>query len=335
MVLEVYERAASSAEEVSAGVLICACGETYPIWRGVPRMRLDDAARLPAGFVQAFGERLAAAACVDGTAWDNVLDMQWPLAQDGDVAWEMDLGTRTAYFCQELRLSRDAARGVRILDAGCGDGSVSASIAALGYDVVAFDYSVSVERAEEQKKDSAGGGRVHYLQADVRHPPFARGAFDAVYAGAVIHYTPDARQAFEALAGVVKADGRMFVSLARRDLPPSARLKALFIQTMRLFVRRLPLPSMKVVCFGYALAQQALLRVQHAVGLRKHRKIVPVWVKARDSFDTFATPYYHRHVPAEVESWFRAAGFPAVVDATMPPLKPFGFGMLGFRDRAG
>jgi hypothetical protein len=68
------------------------------------------------------------------------------------------------------------------------------------------------------------------------------------------------------------------------------------------------------------------------VGLKKHRKLLPVWLKARDFFDTFATAYAHRHAPAEVESWFREAGFSKVQDATVPILQPMGFGMLGWRN---
>src|SRR5260370_31004641 len=107
-----------------------------------------------------------------------------------------------------------------VLDAGCGNGTLSAAAARAGAYVVGIDYSTSVERAEQHKAEFAGGNapRIQYVQGDVQHPPFAPGVFDVVYSDGVLHHTDDTKRSFDALSRVVKPGGRMFVWLYRSDL---------------------------------------------------------------------------------------------------------------------
>ena len=63
----------------------------------------------------------------------------------------------------------------------------------------------------------------------------------------------------------------------------------------------------------------------------KTRRIVPLWLKAVNLYDTFTPLYNHQHVLSEVISWFREAGFAEAVETTIPSLGNMGFGILGAR----
>ena len=219
--LKVYAHVADSDEAVQAGLLTCAtCGMLYAIWRGVPRMNLEEDFRLPRGFVAEYKDRLGEdvpTSTIWKQKWEtNAYDVSWSLDYDGACTWGLDLATRLSYFYHYLQVPPGSLKGQRILDAGCGNGVLSAALAKDGPEVVAFDYSDIVVRAETTRQRTGQDGRVHYLQADVRYPPFADASFDVIYSDGVIHYTGDTRAAFHSLACLVKQHGRLFVSVSRR-----------------------------------------------------------------------------------------------------------------------
>ena len=85
--------------------------------------------------------------------------------------------------------------GERILDLGCGDGVLSARLAALGCTVVGIDADPDMVRAAQALGVDA-------RLADGRHLPFA-GEFDAVFSNAALHWMNDDPDAV--IAGVARA----------------------------------------------------------------------------------------------------------------------------------
>lgn len=85
----------------------------------------------------------------------------------------------------------DDLRGMRILDAGCGTGALSALAAGRGAEVVAIDVSPTlVKLAGERLNLGESTGSVQFKVGDMRDP--ALGEFDWVVAmDSLIHYQPD------------------------------------------------------------------------------------------------------------------------------------------------
>ncbi len=115
-----------------------------------------------------------------------------------------------------------APAGARVLDVGCGDGFLSARLAAQGCDVVGLDLDEGVlERARRRWPDAG----VSWLQGDVLTYPFAPGEFDAVLSNAALHHLPDTAEALRRFAALVRPGGRVgVVGFARnsvRDWPLS------------------------------------------------------------------------------------------------------------------
>jgi len=329
-----------STREISAGLLACACGANYPIWRGVPRMLMPGSRMLPEDYLHQFQSRLYVDAPQLLSEAKNQkatrgysFDVQWSMYEYGELTWELDLSTRVKYAYEYLRTAPGSLHGTLMLDAGCGNGTLAAGLAASGPEVVGMDYSESVERAEREKARFAGEAaeRVHYVQGDVQHPPFAPATFDVIYSDGVLHHTPNTFESFKALAPLVSPGGRFFVWLYRSDLAPIYNVKMRTAKCLQVLLRPLPLSALKTLCFAGAAILLVRLRILHLLGNRK-RRIVPLRLKAVNLFDTLTPRYYHLHTPGEVEGWFSTLGFPGPIETSISALSHGGFGILGRRE---
>ena len=92
------------------------------------------------------------------------------------------------------------AAGERILDLGCGDGALTAKLAALGCVVVGVDASEAQVRATH-----ARGLRSVVCQVEAL--PFVE-RFDAVFSNAVLHWVRDQHAALECIARALRPGGR-------------------------------------------------------------------------------------------------------------------------------
>ena len=98
------------------------------------------------------------------------------------------------------------AEGERILDVGCGAGSLSFALAKAANlrEIVAIDYSpVFVEEAIRRNSDP----RIKFRQADACDLPFGDGAFDRALALLVLHFVPEAGKAVAEMRRVVRPGG--------------------------------------------------------------------------------------------------------------------------------
>ncbi|MDZ7361396.1 MAG: methyltransferase domain-containing protein [candidate division KSB1 bacterium] len=336
--LKIYHE---DSAEVIAGLLICGCGEKFPVHRGVPRMFLSAKHGVAPDFVNEFAGQLQTDApeflsrAQHWSAKDFSFSAQWENYEYSDETWEIKLADRVRFFYRYLKTPLGALNGALVLDAGCGNGTLSAALAASGPEIVAVDFSTSVERAHRHRaafaKDRAD--HVHYVQADLQQPPFSRNTFDIIYSDGVLHHTPDTRTSFNALAPLVKSGGKFFVWLYRKDLSLYFRLKAVIILIIRTVLRRFPRPLRSAFCFAVAALMLVVLRLWRWLGFKSRRKIIPLKLKATNLMDTFTPQFKHEHTPAEVKPWFEAQGFRDVEDTTIYELRlgDFGFGMLGVK----
>lgn len=342
LALLLYE-ASESPGEISSGLLRCSCSAKFPIWRGVPRMLMPRERIIPPPFVAQFSNLLRRDAPEllqtdepRRQATKFSFDTQWSMYQFGELTWELNLSTRVNYVYQYLDIPRRGLDGKILLDAGCGNGTLSAALAASGARVVALDYSECVERAEVEKHRFAGAAadRLDYVQGDLQHPPFASESFDAVYSDGVLHHTPNTKHSFVAVAPLVKQGGRLFVWLYRSDLKPAYKAKIAAIRLMRAGMRPLPTPIVKALCYIGAVILLTRLRILRLMGMQT-RRIIPVWLKALNLHDTLTPRFNHHHIPAEVMSWFQEVGFSRVSETTISSLGQTGFGIVGIRASLG
>lgn len=94
--------------------------------------------------------------------------------------------------------------GQRVLDAGCGDGQVTATMTAAGT-VVGLDFSRTMAAR-------ARGRGLHTVCGDLTAPPFALGSFDVVVCAEAMTLLPEPLAALPGLARLVKPGGRLVIS---------------------------------------------------------------------------------------------------------------------------
>src|SRR5262244_4540498 len=104
------------------------------------------------------------------------------------------------------------ARGLKVLEIGCGLGTDGAQFAAAGADYTGIDLTqASIELA--RKRFELSGLKGEFWVADAERLDFAAETFDLVYSHGVLHHTPDIEAAVREIHRVLKPAGRAMVML--------------------------------------------------------------------------------------------------------------------------
>src|SRR5437016_7186283 len=103
------------------------------------------------------------------------------------------------------RLAPDA----RVLDVGCGPGTITADLAARvpGGDVTGIDAAADVLAQARQEAERRGQRNVTFGTGDVYHLDFADGTFDVVHAHQVLQHLTDPVAALREMRRVCRPDG--------------------------------------------------------------------------------------------------------------------------------
>ena len=272
----------------------CASGHSFEVVDGVPVL-------IP-GFDKA-------AASISGS-----FGREWSYFRHGvDRTWSQTVDERRSDFLRHVALEPDDLIGKRVLDAGCGNGMLSAAIAEFDTEMYACDLSPSVHLAARYFSDSP----VSYLQANLMQHPFKPESLDIVYCAGVLHHTPDTRKTFDGVADMVAPSGRLFVWLYH-EMP---ELKQRVRTKVRSGVARLPEPVRHGVAVGFAAKKTA------TGALKGEEKLN--WQETLIGTHDFWTPRYRwEHTQDELSKWFAERGF---IDVQVTEVGVNGFGAVAVR----
>lgn len=299
----------SWAREIVEGSLSCACGAGYPIRAGVPRM-LPDLAERAAG-----GQSASAVPAANGTSAGSARTREcyaylWRFKAER-IGWQHKPDHERSLFLRNMSVVAGELGGRTLLDAGCGDGRFTASLAELGLETIGIDLSEGVEVGAGNTRDPL----VHYVQGDLLHPPFRRASFDYVWSFGVLHHTPDPRRAFSECAALLSPGGRLFVWLY--DGAPKGRSALIRLS------QRAPLPVKRLVSRVLELGNRfkRALGGGNSVTTEQTTDEVYFW-----NLDMYGPEHRYLQSSADVRRWFDGLGFSNV---TPRERMEFGFGMTG------
>ncbi len=183
-------------------------GARFPIRKGIPRFVPED------NYASSFGR-------------------QWNKFRESQLDSASGAGRSTARFDAELGWDSRLLRGKWLLDAGCGAGRFAEIAAARGAEVVALDYSSSVEAAA---KTLAPFANADVVQGNMLEPPFKKGVFSYAYSIGVIQHTPDPQGAIRQLIPLLEPGGQYGLTIYGRK--PWTKLNSKYL--IRPLTRRLP-----------------------------------------------------------------------------------------------
>lgn len=142
-----------------------------------------------------------------GDALQRLTPEQVPMGAD-QQHWNPESYKRWAAYVPEFGRDLigllDPCPGERVLDLGCGEGTLTAHMAACGCSVLGVDRDAGFVKATRQRGLSA-------LQADARRlagPKLPAGSFDAVFSSAVLHWIPEAAAVVANVRRLLRDGGR-------------------------------------------------------------------------------------------------------------------------------
>ena len=313
-------------EEILEGALACVCGLVYPVIDGIPRMIRNAREEYPEFFSR---HGLAGAPPVpaqSGRSGDSQpasdrrsaksFRLQWTMYQEGDHTWfKDDAGLRKKEFLYNLGTTAEELRGKTLLDAGCGNGELTRSVAEYGPEIVAMDFSRSVEGARKRlfERGFPVSHRVHYLQGNVLELPLRPQSFDFVHSSGVLHHTPSTYRAFRSVSRAPKPGGKLYVQLYRRRPAWIHLINA----SLRAVTTKMPLGLLYGLCYAATPVHSALSRLMHALRGEPAPPRATARERAVQMFDNYSPRYQYRHTVPEIMELFRSEGYEDLQDVTL------------------
>ncbi|KAK0921270.1 hypothetical protein LTS16_004903 [Friedmanniomyces endolithicus] len=114
-----------------------------------------------------------------------------------------------AYLLPSLSALATSTPSLKLLDVGCGSGTISTSLAALipSGSVTATDISPAILARAADLAAQAGVSNIVFQEADIYALPFADGTFDVVHASMVLSHLSDPVGAYREMLRVAKPNG--------------------------------------------------------------------------------------------------------------------------------
>jgi len=216
---------------------------------------------------------------------------EWSIYDYNDKTWGLNVEERKKIFLRDMDVIPEKLRNKIILDAGCGNGTLSMGLSDFGMRVVAMDI-IDLRRI---KKEIKANSNVHFIQGSVLEPPLKLGLFDFVFSSGVIHHTPDPKKAFRELIKLVKIGGKIYIWVYRKKKGP----KDLIIYSISRITSRLPISFQNLIYSLFTMIFRTI-EIFNRKKIKKNRTERMVWF-----YDSLSPRYQSRHSLEEIFSWFK------------------------------
>lgn len=301
------------SSEILEGALICKKRHKFSIKGGIPRFVIDKK-RLFTRNNESFSSK-----------WKNYnqthLAKKWISIHD---RWFLErFGWKTRKKLRKFLNTRST-----ILDAGTGVGS-GVKLLSLNpkSQVFAIDAAEGIDFAY---KKYGVAKNIHFLQADIRAPPFKKGFFDFICSDQVLHHTKDTESSFKILAKLLNKNGVISIYVYKVKGPMRE-----FIDD---FIRRSTINMTEKQCAEFskdmATLGKSLTQINKKITIPRDIPLlqikagtydvqrfiywnflkcwwsadVPFEQSVATNYDWYFPEYAYRHTPEQVRKWFVDTG---------------------------
>lgn len=308
--------------EIEAGLLLCSCGQFFPIINHIPRILMGELRKsiyhqFPDFFVK-YKELLPVEGFKD-IDYDKLQKKKtlksfsylWSKYPRNLNEWEKNF---KFYFepLGDINMLRDKT----ILDAGCGNGRHTYCASKYAKEIIAFDLSQSVDMAYHYNKDNHN---VHFFQADIYNLPLRKNLFEFIFSIGVLHYLPFPEKGFKKLIGLLKEGSGILVYVYHSF--PKTHLNFYLVKLtnfMRRFTTKMPHKLLYFLSYPVAVLSYLIFVIPYIIltkifrikrltqtnwPLKLYSKY-PFNVLINDTFDRFSPPLEHRYSKQEILDWY-------------------------------
>ena len=298
--------------EVDHGQLACQQGHVFPIIHGVPSFT--------ASFHEERHEAISESASTGSTIHAS-FSTEWSHFDYNDRTWARDIDDRAELFLKEIGCSAEELGGKTVLDAGCGNGSLSRAVNRFGCEVLAADISDSVDKAYRYFA-ARGNDRTHFIKANLAQHPFSNATFDIIYSSGVLHHNPNTRAALVSLIKALKPGGKIYIWVYHKIPGVKHGLKQMLRSCLA------PLPNPLKHTFVRLWLPQAMLRqyLRTILGIKGPQDHLRWRERLILLLDHYTPRYRWEHTQEEVHTWYGDLG---LVDIMTTEVREWGFGVVG------
>jgi len=284
----------------------------YPIINGIPRIYLNSIAHYTGGILREAKskapEKYNEVKNIIGNSYrkemsQNIVSIQdsfsseWDNIEDTDFAWGRDIEERRELFLSNMRLSFDDLEGKKVLDCGCGHGEVELALADSGAEIVAIDFSSSVDSLKKR----LGGSNiqnVHLIQGNLNDLPLREKAFDILHSDGVLHHNPDTKAAFINIARALKpTQSRCYIMVYSND--HASRFEIIFtyylIRMLKIVTTRMPYRLLHTFCRVMAPLAWIYFEIINLILRKEYYRRRSLNEIHLSLFDGFSPKYAHHH----------------------------------------
>lgn len=319
-------------EEIKEGLLLCPCGQFFPIINYIPRILISSLRSIVyENFPEFFKnyrnllpqeqlEKEMKKEDLKKKKTSESFGYEWQKFSKMIKEWEKNFHW---YFepLRDINFLKDRF----ILEAGCGKGRHTYYVAKLAKELITFDLSVSIDVAFSNNKNS---NNIHFIQADIYNLPFRENLFDFIFSLGVLHHLPRPEEGFRRLIKLLKNNGSILVYLYHRFSYKSFNYYLLMlVNSFRYLTTRIPHGLLYWLCYPIAIFSYLILVLPYKIisKVLKIKKITKInWplkaysdyrfqVLLNDTFDRFSAPIENRYSKKEILAWYRGANLKNII----------------------
>ena len=314
-------------EEIVEGLLWTEAGIFYPIIESIPRLipeAIFDYQEFLREHIPDFDQRLRnlpasylewARRCErKNSRTKKSFSMEWSIFDyEKDKTWDADSQSMLQRFLKETDMKEDGLQGIRILDAGCGNGLLDGLLASKDSMVLAMDLSPAISEAHKKNSNK----NILFVQGDIDFPPIVSSQFYIVQCSGGLVHTADPKWAFDRMDRCVATGGKLSIWLYHKRKDSIHRL----LLGIRKFTSKWPI---RLQYYFYLISIFPLsFIVKRLKGNPQNAREIMLQI-----LDFFSPEFRWEFDHNEVMGWFREKGYDGVVITTD---ELFGFNLTGLK----
>ena len=194
---------------------------------------------------------------------------EWNEIGEEANAWGRTPEVRLKEFLQRTQIEYKNLAGLKILDAGCGNGEVELALKDSGSEIFAIDLSSSLNQIQQKIENSklTNGTKIHLIQGDVLNIPLKDFEFDVVFSDGVIHHTESVHNGLKEITSKLKDSGKCFVFVYSQDYKNYFdKFLYNFFKLLRVITLLIPHRILHILCY--------VLSPMHFIAVRAINKLV-------------------------------------------------------------